>query len=65
MFQTLSPKDRRESTGIGLCIVKRIVERQGGQVWVESEVGRGATFRFLWPESPAEAKETEAWRIAR
>jgi signal transduction histidine kinase len=65
MFQTLRPKDRRESTGIGLCIVKRIVERQGGQVWVESEVGRGATFRFLWPQSPAEAKETEAWRIAR
>ena len=36
-------------TGLGLSIVKRFVEAQGGQVWLESEVGRGTTFRFTLP----------------
>jgi signal transduction histidine kinase len=65
IFQTLKARDDVESTGIGLSVVKRIVEWQGGQVWVESEVGRGATFRFLWPDSPREAKEASTWRITR
>jgi signal transduction histidine kinase len=65
IFQTLVSKDERESTGIGLAIVKRIVEWRGGQVWVESDVGRGATFRFLWPETPGHGKEVGAWGIAR
>jgi PAS domain S-box-containing protein len=65
IFQTLVPRDDVEGTGIGLSVVKRIVEWQGGQVWVESEVGRGATFRFLWPDSPREVREPAAWRNAR
>ena len=36
-------------TGLGLSIVKRFVEGQGGQVWLESELGRGTTFRFTLP----------------
>jgi signal transduction histidine kinase len=52
IFQTLEARDRVEGTGIGLSVVKKIVEAQGGRVWVESEVGKGATFRFLWPKAP-------------
>jgi hypothetical protein len=48
IFQTLSPRDKTESTGIGLAIVKKIVEQQGGTVRLESQPGRGATFYFTW-----------------
>jgi signal transduction histidine kinase len=50
MFQTLSPKDKTDSTGVGLALVKRIVERVGGRVWVESHLGEGSTFHFTWPK---------------
>jgi signal transduction histidine kinase len=52
IFQSLQVRDNIQSTGIGLSLVKKIVEEQGGQVWVESEgmPGRGATFRFTWPK---------------
>jgi PAS domain S-box-containing protein len=52
IFQTLEARDRVEGTGIGLSVVKKIVESHGGRVWVESDVGKGATFRFLWPRAP-------------
>ncbi|VEP11602.1 PAS domain S-box [Hyella patelloides LEGE 07179] len=48
IFQTLEARDTKESTGIGLAIVKKAVENQGGKVWVESQIGAGATFRFTW-----------------
>jgi signal transduction histidine kinase/CheY-like chemotaxis protein len=48
IFQTLQARDSIESTGIGLSIVKKIVESQGGKIWVESQLGEGATFYFTW-----------------
>ncbi|MGL6337690.1 MAG: ATP-binding protein [Waterburya sp.] len=48
IFQTLQPRDTIESTGIGLSIVKKIVEGQGGKVRVESKLGEGASFYFTW-----------------
>jgi signal transduction histidine kinase len=50
IFQTLEARDQMEGTGIGLAVVKKIVEGRGEKVWVESEEGKGATFRFLWPK---------------
>ncbi|UCC99033.1 MAG: CBS domain-containing protein [Phycisphaerales bacterium] len=50
IFQTLAPRDGVESTGIGLSIVKKLVELNKGRVWVESEVGKGSTFFFTLPK---------------
>jgi len=50
IFQTLHARDRVENTGIGLAIVKKIVESQGGRIRLESEEGQGATFYFTWPK---------------
>ncbi|WP_133271926.1 sensor histidine kinase [Hymenobacter radiodurans] len=50
IFQTLTDRDTLESTGVGLAIVKKIVERQGGTIKVESAEGQGAIFTFTWPK---------------
>jgi PAS domain S-box-containing protein len=50
IFQTLAPRDKTESTGIGLTIVKKIVELFGGKVWVTSTIGQGSTFFFTIPK---------------
>jgi len=49
IFQTLQSRDTYESTGVGLAIVKKIVEDKGGRVWIESAVGSGSKFYFSWP----------------
>jgi len=46
IFQTLIPRDEYESTGVGLTIVKKVVELHGGEVRLKSELGKGATFIF-------------------
>ncbi len=51
IFQTLNRRDAVESTGVGLAIVKKIIEDQGGKIWVESEQGKGAEFKFFWPKT--------------
>ncbi|MEG4024130.1 PAS domain S-box protein [Microcoleus sp. S13C4] len=52
IFQTLEARDKVENTGIGLSLVKKIVEGQGGSISLESAEGEGATFRFTWPKQP-------------
>jgi PAS domain S-box-containing protein len=51
IFQTLASRDQKESTGIGLAIVKKIIERAGGHIQLDSELGQGVTFRFTWLSS--------------
>ena len=51
IFQTLEARDKVEGTGIGLSVVQKIVDAKGGKVWVESEPGKGARFKFLWPRT--------------
>ncbi|WP_439881586.1 ATP-binding protein [Pontibacter sp. MBLB2868] len=55
IFQTLQERDAMESTGVGLTIVKKIVEWQGGTIWLTSHPGQGSTFTFTWPKD--EVKE--------
>jgi PAS domain S-box-containing protein len=52
IFQRLEARDKVEGTGVGLSIVKKIVESRGGRVWLESELGNGATFYFTWSKQP-------------
>ena len=49
VFQTLAVNDYGSNTGIGLALVKKIVQEHGGSITLESEEGNGATFRFSWP----------------
>lgn len=58
MFQRLGATAGADSTGVGLALVKKLVDYHGGRVWVQSRGGRGTTFRFTWPkriDAPADS----------
>jgi light-regulated signal transduction histidine kinase (bacteriophytochrome) len=59
IFQTLSSRDEFESTGIGLSLVKKIVEMHDGKVWVESKPGKGSTFFFTLPKQETGVRNEE------
>lgn len=50
VFQILQARDQIESTGIGLSIVKKILDTEGGTIHLESDLGQGTTFHFTWPK---------------
>lgn len=60
IFQTLRERDSKESTGVGLAIVKKIIDDQKGMITVQSEPGKGTVFTFTWPKIPVAIEEKQA-----
>ena len=52
VFKRLHTRERYPGTEIGLAVCKKIIERQGGHIWVESELGKSSTFYFTLPIDP-------------
>ncbi len=59
MFQTLQSRDDKEGSGMGLAMIKRIIMHYGGEVCVDSVVGRGTVFTLMWPDELTEDKGDE------
>jgi PAS domain S-box-containing protein len=57
IFQAINPQKRSDSSGVGLAIVKKIVESEGGTLRLESQPGRGTTFYFTWPKRSTVGRE--------
>jgi two-component system, LuxR family, sensor kinase FixL len=64
MFQTLKPRDQVEGSGMGLAMVRKHVDVAGGELTLESVVGRGSTFSFTWPKQRISMQNTKH-RFAR
>ena len=50
LFKTLKPRDQVEGSGMGLAMIKKIINRFGGSIKIESDVGKGMSFSFQWPK---------------
>ncbi|MBB1274031.1 CHASE domain-containing protein [Psychromonas sp. SR45-3] len=59
MFKTLRPRDETEGSGMGLALIKKIVEHYSGEVIVKSVLGQGCTFYFSWPKGEIESSMME------
>lgn len=63
IFQTLQARDTFESTGVGLAIVKKIIDEAGGKIWIESELNKFTRFMFRWPKTFKEPDETAVRKL--
>ena len=54
MFHTIKQNENIKGTGVGLTVVKKVVEFYGGRIWIESELGKGSTFIFTFPKQKSE-----------
>lgn len=52
VFQTLKPREEVEGSGMGLAVVKKLIENREGRIWLESNEGEGTIFHFTWPTIP-------------
>lgn len=62
LFQVLQDRNQPGNTGIGLSIVKKIVEEIGGKIWIESLPGSGTTFKFTMPKIQKPVNEIQGSR---
>ena len=60
IFQTLASRDKVEGSGLGLSLVKKIIEQAGGRIWIESREGAGTAFCFTWPRGQKPAAPARA-----
>ncbi|MFC5270190.1 sensor histidine kinase [Adhaeribacter terreus] len=56
IFQTMEARDTKESTGIGLAIVKKIIDEKGGKIWISSKENEFTSFIFTWPKNSLTAE---------
>ncbi|MEO5331217.1 MAG: response regulator [Magnetococcus sp. YQC-5] len=65
IFQTLQPRDDVETAGMGLALIKKIVEKYGGRIWVESQLGQGSCFYFTVPKQVTPMLQVHGRKLPR